>query len=340
LFVSVVVPCYRSAGTLPALVVRLLEVMPDATTAYEVVLVVDGSGDETWAVAAGLARQHDQVRAVRLARNYGQHNALVAGIRTARYEVTVTMDDDLQHPPEEIPKLLAALTTDVDLVYGVSAQEEHNFARNATSQIVKAGLSTTLGVRDARQLSAFRAFRTFLRAGFDNLGGPHVSLDVALSWATTQTAVAMVRMDQRTEGRSGYTFRTLMRHTLNMVLGYSVAPLRLVTYVGLLIGAAGLLIVVRLLWLYYQGETTIAGFTTLASLTALFSSAQLISVGVLGEYVGRVHLHGMGRPTYVIRERAGDATAEETVPLTSRAEPVPPRRSGESRQHASDLASQ
>jgi len=322
LFVSVVVPCYRSARTLPALVSRLLAVLPAATTAYEVILVVDGSGDETWPVAAQLAQQHAPVRALRLARNYGQHNALVAGIRAARYEVTVTMDDDLQHPPEEIPKLLGALTGDLDLIYGVSAQEEHNFARNATSQLVKAGLASTLGVRDARQLSAFRAFRTFLRAGFDNLGGPDVSLDVALSWATTQTGVVTVRMDRRTEGKSGYTFRTLLQHTLNMVLGYSVAPLRLVTYVGLLIGAAGLLIVARLVWLYYQGQTTIAGFTTIASLIVLFSSAQLVAVGVLGEYVGRVHLHGMGRPTYVIREQAGEATAEGTVA-------TPPQRGGE-----------
>ena len=166
-----------------------------------------------------------------------------------------------------------------------------------------------------------------------------MSLDVALSWGTTQTAVATVRMDQRTEGRSGYTFRTLIRHTLNMVLGYSVAPLRLVTYVGLLIGAAGLLIFARLLWLYYRGQTTIAGFTTLASMIALFSSAQLVAVGVLGEYVGRVHLHGMGRPTYVIRERAGEGTPEEIGPcrLTSRAEPVPPRQSGEPRLHASQI---
>ena len=322
MFVSVVVPCYRSVRTLPALVSRLLAVLPAVTTAYEVVLVVDGSGDETWPVAAQLALRHTAVRALRLARNYGQHNALVAGVRAARYEVIVTMDDDLQHPPEEIPKLLSALTADVDLVYGIGAQEEHNFARNATSQLVKAGLAGALGVRDARGLSAFRAFRTFLRAGFDNLGGPYVSLDVALSWATTQTNVVTVRMDQRSEGKSGYTVRTLMRHTLNMVLGYSVAPLRLVTYVGLLIGAAGLLIVVRLVWLYYQGETTIAGFTTLASLIALFSSAQLVAVGVLGEYVGRVHLHGMGRPTYVIREQAGGATAV-----------VPPQQGGEPRLH-------
>ena len=113
-----------------------------------------------------------------------------------------------------------------------------------------------------------------------------------------------------------------MRHALNMVLGYSVAPLRVVTYVGLLVGAAGLAIFARVLWLYFQGETTIAGFTTLSSMIALFSSAQLVAVGVLGEYIGRVHLHGMGRPTYLVRERSGETTTEEITPKV----PVPARR--------------
>src|SRR6185369_10125964 len=165
------------------------------TDAYEVILVVDGSPDDTWVTASALAVKYDEVHAIRLARNYGQHPAIIAGVRAAAYDVVVTMDDDLQHPPEEVPKLLAALTDDIDLVYGTPHREEHGVLRSLASRLVKRGMSGTLGVSNARTMSAFRAFRTFVRDSFERVHGPHVSVDVALSWATTRVAAAEVRMD-------------------------------------------------------------------------------------------------------------------------------------------------
>ena len=301
--VSVVIPCYRSADILPELLERLLPVLTSATTSYEVILVVDGSPDDTWGTASALALKYDDVKAIRLARNYGQHPAIIAGVRAAAHEVVVTMDDDLQHPPEEIPKLLAALTDDVDLVYGTPSREEHGALRSLASRLVKAGLSGPLGVNNARTMSAFRAFRTFTRDSFDRVHGPHVSVDVGLSWATTRVVATEVRMDRRSHGRSGYTLRKLFRHAIDMILGYSTVPLRLVTYLGLAIGGLGLGLFAYVLVQYVSGSTTVAGFTTITATVALFSAAQMIAVGVLGEYVGRIHAGGIGRPTYVIRQR-------------------------------------
>jgi undecaprenyl-phosphate 4-deoxy-4-formamido-L-arabinose transferase len=334
MFVSVIVPCYRSGPMLPALVERLAKSMPAITDGYEVLLVVDGSPDDTWDVARELALTHDSVRAMRLARNYGQHNALVAGVRAARYDVIVTMDDDLQHPPEEVHKLLDALTDDVDLVYGVAEEEEHSFARSLASRAVKAGMARSIGVDSAKHLSAFRAFRSFMASGFDQIHGPHASVDVTLSWTTNRVAATTVHMDQRREGRSGYTFKKLMGHTINMVTGYSTKPLRLVTYMGLAVGLVGLALLGRTLWLYFSGSTTIAGFTTIASMVSLFSSAQLIGIGVVGEYLGRLHSQNMGRPTYVVRERVDEkptigATAADTSgppPLHAESHPRPSQR--------------
>ncbi|MEV7006441.1 glycosyltransferase family 2 protein [Streptosporangium sp. NPDC051022] len=304
--VSVVIPCYRSARTLPVLVTRLVQVLCDMSVRYEVILVVDGSPDDTWATAAELARGIDGVRAVHLSRNYGQHNALAAGIREAAFEVVVTMDDDLQHPPEQIPLLLAALEGDrLDLVYGVPHDEEHGMLRSLASRSVKAALAGALGVHGARTISAFRAFRTRLRDGFEGLSGPHVSIDVALSWGTAKVGSVNVHMNERRDGRSNYTPRLLVRHTANMLLGYSTAPLRAASYLGFVAGVVGLLLGCAVLWRFAAGDTTVAGFTTIASMVALFSSAQLMAVGVLGEYVGRVHASGMGRPAYVVCERVG-----------------------------------
>jgi glycosyltransferase involved in cell wall biosynthesis len=298
-----VIPCYRSATSLPKLVERLSPVLREATAAHEIILVVDGSPDDTWAVASALAVKYEDVRAVRLARNYGQHAAIVAGVRSALFDVIVTMDDDLQHPPEEVPRLLAALTDDVDLVYAVSRREEHGVLRSLASRTVKAGLSGPLGVENAKSVSAFRAFRSFVRDSLDRVRGPHISVDVALSWATTKVTTAEVRMDRRSEGRSGYTLRALFQHAFNMILGYSTVPLRLVTYLGLATGAVGLALLGFVLVRYLTGETTVAGYTTTTAAIALFAAAQMVAIGVLGEYVGRIHSNGLGRPTYVVRER-------------------------------------
>ncbi|MEU4540993.1 glycosyltransferase family 2 protein [Streptosporangium sp. NPDC023825] len=308
--VSVVIPCYRSARTLPVLVNRLMAVLRELSTPHEVILVVDGSPDDTWRTAAELARRVDGVRALHLSRNYGQHNALVAGIREAEFEVVVTMDDDLQHPPEQIPLLLAALEGDrLDLVYGVPRREEHGLVRSLASRSVKTAMAGGLGIRAARTISAFRAFRTRLRDGFQGLSGPHASVDVALSWVTTRVGSVRVDMNERGHGRSNYTPGLLLRHATNMLLGYSTAPLRAASYLGFLIGVVGLLLGAAVLWDFATGDTTVAGFTTIASMIAIFSSAQLMAVGVLGEYVGRVHGNGMGRPTYVVCERVGSPAA-------------------------------
>ena len=174
-------------------------------------------------------------------------------------------------------------------------------------------MSSAMGVDNAKHVSAFRAFRSFLRHGFDAVNGPHVCVDVALSWGTKNVAAVEVRMDERRQGASGYNVRMLVGHTLNMVLGYSSAPLRLVTYLGFAVGAVGLLLFARVIWLYVVGATTVAGFTTISAMVAMFSAAQMIAIGVLGEYLGRVHSSGMGRPTYVIREQAQSSYTSQSA---------------------------
>lgn len=311
--ISVVIPCYRSAATLRPLVERLDAVLAEAADRHEVILVVDGSPDDTWSVAAALADERSTVRAVRLSRNYGQHSALIAGIRLARYDSTVTMDDDLQHLPEEVPALVSALNGDVELAYGTPRQEEHGWLRSLASRSVKFAIGRGTNLDNVKDISAFRAFHTYLRDAFTLLNGPDVNLDVALSWATTRAVSVPVDMDRRREGTSNYTPSMLIRHALNMVLGYSVAPLRFVIYLGIACGVLGVVLLSVILYQYFSDSIEVAGFTTIASMVAIFSSAQMVAIGVLGEYIGRIHGANAGRPTYVVRERS-DADAHPDLP--------------------------
>lgn len=300
---SVVVPVYQSQMSLPHLVGRLDNELPALAEHHEVILVNDGSSDSSWPVICQLAREYSYVRGIDLSRNFGQHNALLAGVRRARYATAVTMDDDLQHRPEEIHKLLDGLRDDVDLVYGVAVEEEHGLARSAASRITKMALASALGAEAARSVSAFRAFRTGLREASQENQDASVAIDVLLSWATTRIVAVPVDMDQRPFGRSNYTLRKLTAHALNMLTGYSTVALRAVTYLGLFMAAFGLAVLIFVLGRYALEGQAEPGFAFIASIVAIFSGAQLFALGILGEYLGRIHFRSMGRPTYVIRSQ-------------------------------------
>lgn len=308
--VSVVIPCYRSRATLPELVDRLHKVLWAGTKGlvedYEIILVVDGSPDDTYAVARDLEKASPKVRAVLLRRNYGQHNALMAGIARARFEVIVTMDDDLQHRPEELPRLLEPLSDPlVDLVYGVAIDEEHGVMRSFASRTVKRALARA-GVDNARDIGALRAFRSDLREGFSQIADAFASVDVVLSWTTSGVRRVDVTMDHRAVDKSAYKLSSLFKHAINMVTGYSTAPLRFVTWLGATCALLGLILLAYLLYAFVTGSTTVAGFTTLAAMIALFSGAQMLSIGILGEYIGRMHFRGMQRPTYFVQVDSRD----------------------------------
>jgi glycosyltransferase involved in cell wall biosynthesis len=311
--VSVVIPAYNSALSLPELAQRLFSVLHEISTPSELILVNDGSRDTTWDVIQALAGQYPSVHGYNLMRNYGQHNALLCGIRSARYMTVVTMDDDLQHPPEEIPKLLARLGDDADVVYGTPEAEQHGLWRDLASEVTKLTFKATMGVKVARDVGAFRAFRTQLREAFANFHGPFLSIDVLLSWATTRFAVVRVRHDPRRLGASNYTFRKLMVHALNMMTGFSTWPLRLASLIGFGFTLFGLAVLAYVLGRFIILGYSVPGFPFLASIIAIFSGAQLFTLGIIGEYLARMFARTMDRPVYVVR-----STVESAAELARR----------------------
>ena len=298
---SIVVPVFNSAESLNVLYERLNDILPTLVPAYELILVNDGSSDSSWEVITSLVDTHDWIHGINLMRNYGQHNALLCGIRAANYETIVTIDDDLQNPPEEIRKLLTKLDEGFDVVYGTPLKEQHDLWRNLASQITKLALQSTMGIDTARQVSAFRAFRTYLRNAFQNYQSPFVSIDVLLTWSTNRFSSVAVQHEERKYGASNYTFRKLVIHALNMITGFSVLPLRLASLIGFGFALFGGLVLVYVVGRYLIQGGVVPGFAFLASTIAIFSGVQLFALGIIGEYLARMYYRLMDRPSYVIK---------------------------------------
>lgn len=313
--VSVVVPVYHSTTTLPRLVGRLAAALGDRP--HEVILVDDGSPRQTWDVVSELAASDDRVVGVRLTRNFGQHNALLAGVRRARFPVVVTMDDDLQHPPEEVPLLLEALTDDLDVVYGYGAVVAQDFWRRASSVVTRRIIGSVLGGENVTHLTAFRAFRTELRDAFGADLGPAVSIDALLSWATDRFGHVEVEHHPRAEGESAYTFRRLARHALDVSTGYSAIPLQIATGLGIATAVFGFLVLLWVVGRTLVTEDVVAGFPFLASTIAIFAGAQLVTLGIMGEYLARMHFRIMRKPTYVVGAQVGGSDPAASVDETA-----------------------
>jgi undecaprenyl-phosphate 4-deoxy-4-formamido-L-arabinose transferase len=309
--ISVIVPVYHSEATLDALIARLAPVLEGMGRPYEAVLVNDGSRDNSWGVIERLCAQHPWIHGIDLMRNHGQENALLCGIREARYDTAATIDDDLQNPPEDIPRLVAKLDDGFDVVYGRPAKEQHGLFRDLASIITKLVLQEAMGAENARNVTAFKVFRTQLRDAFSQYRSPHVSIDVLLTWGTQRFSALTVGHDPRMVGQSNFTFRKLLTHAINMVTGFSVVPLQLASLTGFAFSLFGFAAIVYVLVDYFVRGDPVPGFPFLAALIAIFSGAQMFALGIIGEYLARIHLRSMDRRPYTIRREIG-ASREST----------------------------
>lgn len=313
--VSVVIPVFRSEDSIDLLVEELAQELPKLADKFEVILVEDDGGDNSWAVIEQLSIARGFVCGYKLMRNFGQHNALLCGIRAARYEIIVTMDDDLQHPSARIKDMLAKLDEGYDVVYGAPTNERHGILRNIASVATKLVLQHAMGAQTARRVSAFRAFRTRLRESFSEYRGPLVNIDVLLTWGTTRFVAIPIEHRRRTIGKSTYTFGKLVAHAFNMITGFSTLPLRFANLLGLFLTALGTLILIYIaISQLFAFRFEVPGFTFIASLIAIFAGAQLFALGIIGEYIARMHLRIMDRPVYVVRQRTDEADDVEARP--------------------------
>ena len=301
-YLSVVIPVFRSASSLDELYSRLKITLDNLGENFEIIFIDDSGGDGIWMSIKGLSIKDTRVRGALLNRNYGQHNALLAGIRMAKGQLIITMDDDLQHPPEEIPKLISELSDDIDVVYGCPEQERHGFLRNIASRGTKIFLERSMGANAASNISAFRIFKTGIRDAFQKYDSPTVNIDVLLTWGTSRFSAVKVKRDLRKFGKSNYTVFKLLKHALNMIIGFSSAPLKITGFIGFIFSILGFLALGYVLLKYLILGSVVPGFAFLASTILLFSGVQLLALGIIGEYLARMYEKSMGEPTYSFRE--------------------------------------
>lgn len=299
--ISVVIPVYRSAATLRELLDRLLTVLPSLCEKFEVVFVDDASPDDSWRIVCDLqARNPAHVTAIRLMRNFGQHNALMAGFHRVRGRMVVTMDDDLQHPPEEIGKLISTLrSAELDVVYGDYGEKQHAGWRNAGSAVVTRFFQFVFRVKVTP--TAFRAMRLEVIKSILPYHRNFTIVDGLLAWSTSRMAAVRVEHRPRLVGTSGYSVRKLMLQTVNVLANFSLVPLQLVSAVGVVTSFIGFLLACYYLFQYFQSAIGVPGYGSLIVTILITSGLQLLSLGVIGEYLGRVLLNSNMKPQFVER---------------------------------------
>jgi polyisoprenyl-phosphate glycosyltransferase len=303
--VSVIIPVYRSATSLRALVERLLRVLKQTGLSHEIVMVEDGGGDGSWDVLCQLqAEEPDRIIAIELMRNFGQHNALMCGFRCSRGEFIVTIDDDLQNPPEQVPKLLNVIRTGkFDVVYGTYTSKKHSIWRNAGSALVNAFYWVVF--RNAVTTSSFRAIHRPLLETIFGYDLNFTYIDGLLAWNTQRIGQVEVEHHSRTMGRSGYDARKLIQLAFNLFTNFSLWPLRLVSWLGLAISGIGFFLVLFYLIQSLRGQIGVPGYASTIIAILVVGGAQLLALGIMGEYLGRLHLNVNRKPQYTVRTVLG-----------------------------------
>lgn len=308
---SVVIPVYRGAATIGPLARELARL--EVEGGLELVLVNDGSPDDSGEVIKALVGELAiPVTALDLARNFGEHNAVMAGYAVARGRYIINIDDDFQNPPSEVRKLYdhARSHPDLDVVYTRYASKQHSAFRNLGSRFTNWVAGLLLDKPKGLYLSSFRCISAFLRDQIVAYRGPYPYIDGLILQATQRIGAIEVLHNERTQGASGYTLRKLGRLWIAMFVNFSVMPLRASSLLGFAISLLGLLVAILAVIEKLTGDTPV-GWTSLMAAILVFSGVQLLMLGLVGEYLGRLYLTTTGRPQFVVREARGPAVDTE-----------------------------
>lgn len=305
---SIVIPVYGSELVLPELVTQVKAVLNGLSGVaghYEIIFVCDRSPDNAWQVIQSLSRSHPEVLGILLRMNAGQHNALMAGFARARGEIILTMDDDLQHSPTDIPKLLAEIERGHDVAYARFRSRNHAKWKVAGSRLNNLVAGYLMQKPKDLYLSPFRAMKAAIRDDILRYRGPYVYVDGLILSVTRNIASVDVDHHDRYAGDSGYGLSKSISLWLKMATSFSIVPLRLTSLLGLFFAGLGFLLAVLLIIQRFTLNLMPIGWSSLIVAILMIGGVQLLALGMLGEYLGRVLLTINSRPQYVIAETTG-----------------------------------
>lgn len=301
--VSFVIPCYRSENTLPAVIEEVNSTMESMTEySYEIILVNDSSPDGTINTIRELCGKYANITGIDLAKNFGQHAALMAGMRQAKGDIVVCLDDDGQTPADEVGKLLDKLNEGFDVVYASYGKKKHSLFRNFGSKVNELMTRVMLGKSKELYISSYFAAKRFVVDDMLRYEHSYAYVIGLVLRATKNIANVEVNHRSRAEGTSGYTLKKLLGLWFNGFTAFSIKPLRIATVIGVMCAGGGFLygiytIVKRLLLPDIQ-----AGFSALMSMLVFMGGMIMLMLGMIGEYIGRIYISMNNSPQYVIRE--------------------------------------
>jgi glycosyltransferase involved in cell wall biosynthesis len=305
---SVVIPVYNGARTICALVDHILATLADRFDDVELILVNDGSSDDSDTVARELQRRHpNHVRYIQLARNYGEHNAVMCGLSHTTGDCVGIIDDDFQNPPEEIIPMVERLAEGYDVVYSRYGEKKHSWFRNLGSKFNDIMATYLLDKPANLYLSSFKVMNRFLVGALTRYKGPYPYIDALILQSTSAIGTQLVSHQARAVGESNYTLRNLIRLWLNMATSFSIVPLRVATFLGFTLSALGVVLALLFVYSRFAGgiffhQDVPPGWASVIVMVTFFSGVQLSILGVVGEYLGRVFLTLNNAPQFTIRE--------------------------------------
>ena len=296
---SAVVPVYNAESTLIELHRRIVETLEKLGVPFELIFIDDNSDDGSWEILRSLRDCDARVRCYQLMRNFGQQNATMCGFRQACGRILVSLDDDLQNPPEEIPLLLAELEQGYDVVFGVYELKRHGLYRRLGSWLINKFYAWTFRTRG--RVSAFRALRAELAERLLDYDLNFTYINGLIAWYTERVSRVVVRHESRNLGQSGYTLRRLLNLSTNMMTNFSLLPLQIATCAGLLFASVGFVLGATFVVRKLAYGSAVSGFTAIIVSISFFSGMILLFLGIIGEYVGRIHMNINRKPQFSIR---------------------------------------
>ncbi len=298
---SIVIPVFSGGKNLHAIIDRTRKsFVKRQETSLEFLLIDDSGIDQNWVAMADLASE-ERIISIQLMRNFGQHNAIMCGFRHATGDVVITMDDDLQHAPESIPTLVDhLLSTNADLVYGVYDAKKHASGRNLGSWLINRFYRVIFGLPVT--VTSYRAIRRELVEAILRYDLNFTYIDGLLAWNTKRVGMVTVPHHERADGRSGYTIAKLFGLAMNVLTNFSLLPLQAVSFVGILAAFGGLALGLWYLLAALFAKIAVPGYASVIVAVLVLGGLQLLSLGIIGEYLGRLHLNVNRKPQYTIRQ--------------------------------------